>query len=125
MSQTTVQTLLEADHREIDAAFDKAVAGDRSALATFKQRLEMHMKIEEEILFPALAGTPLATPCRVMAKEHDLLRELLADDDLQALPTCLGSHNNKEERVIYPACTGPAFEATVSAIERALAKNPR
>ena len=112
--------LLEADHREIDELLEKGAAGDIAALTAFKKRLTAHMDAEEQILFPALAGTPLATPFRMMTKEHDLLRELLADDDLQALPTCLGSHNNKEERVIYPACVGPAFEALIPRVAAAL-----
>jgi hypothetical protein len=124
MSEATVQTLLEEDHREIDALFEKAVAGDHAALARSGTPSSSHEDRGRDSL-PDARSPPLATPCHVMTKEHDLLRELLADDDLQALPTCLGSHDNKEERVIYPACAGPAHAATASAIERALAKRPR
>ncbi len=117
----SIAELLEKDHREIDALFEKAAAGDREALAAFKEQLVRHMDIEEQILFPALAQTPFAVPCRVMAKEPDILRDLLAADDLQALPTCLGPHNDKEEQVIYPACAGPGFGDLTSRIAAALA----
>ena len=116
----SIAGLLTADHEEIDALFAKAVEGDAPALEAFKKRLRLHMRLEEELLFPVLSGTSLAAPARVMTGEHDRLRGLLDDDDLQALPTCLGSHNVKEERVIYPACEGPAFEPVVARLRDAL-----
>ncbi len=117
----SIGSLLTQDHDEIDALFQRAVDGDSAARTAFEERLRLHMRIEEEILFPALSDTPLAVPARVMVKEHDLLRDLLDKDDLEALPSCLGSHNVKEENVIYPACEGPTFAPQLAKVREALA----
>ncbi|MHB8417546.1 MAG: hemerythrin domain-containing protein [Myxococcales bacterium] len=111
---------LTADHEDIDLLLARAIEGDVASLAAFKSQLRLHMRVEEEILFPAIEGTPLALPARAMIRDHALLRELVDDDDLQALPTCLGSHNVKEERIVYSACERPEFASVLARVRKAL-----
>ncbi len=120
MTGSTVLSLLEQDHREIDDLLAKAMAGDGEARAAFKSRLARHIRIEDEIIFPALAQSALATPARVLSLEHARLRELLAADDIVAIEEHLSSHNLKEERVLYPAFESPGLEDLVAQIEKAL-----
>jgi hemerythrin-like domain-containing protein len=116
--------LLEHDHHMIDrvladvgAALDEGElerAGD--GLREAAERLEHHMRAEEEILFPALARQGLTAPTLVMRREHeriavelDALEEALEKEHTAAarevfarLGTLLSDHNRKEEAVLYP-----------------------
>jgi iron-sulfur cluster repair protein YtfE (RIC family) len=121
-AERSVAELLTEDHDQIDALFERAAKGDASALAAFKGRLRAHMQVEEELLFPLLDDASFSAPVAVMKKEHDRLRELLEEDDFEFIGNCLGSHNSKEERVIYPACTGPRFAPIAGQISAALSR---
>lgn len=120
-----VSSFFEKDHREIDeilagVPFD-ASAGALTAFERFHERLERHIRWEEEILFPAVSGkAPMLEmgPVRVMRMEHEEIRremaaalEALRDGDgraarahAEAMAGVLEGHNLKEERVLYPAC---------------------
>lgn len=128
------------DHREIDAAFDsllRSIARLQGAEAadalhvteffrSFHDRLDRHIRWEEEILFPAVEerAPELADgPGKVMRVEHVEIRTFLqqagdalagthldeqARQDLlgalRSLGSVLADHNEKEEAVYYPLC---------------------
>ena len=113
-------------HKRCDTLFAEAEAavsksqwndfGDK--FAAFSQALTHHLKIEEEILFPAFAEATGATtgPVQVMLMEHDQMRTLLSemtdgfDDRDQAsvlgvaetMLMMMQQHNVKEEQILYP-----------------------
>lgn len=116
---------LEWDHQRLDALLADARAGiargEPRAITfrAFRQGLERHCRIEEELLFPAFerdGGSRGAGATAVLRFEHELLRarvaemdEALARGDLagfeaagEKLDTILAAHNVKEERVLYP-----------------------
>ncbi len=140
------------DHREIDVLFSRlrrelsaslgaGTADDDLLAESFRgldERLEWHMRWEEEVLFPAVEGKlpELAQgPGRVMRLEHTDIRthmrrarEALAasplDDAarqvmqgaLRTAESLLAEHNEKEETVYYPLCDsllGPEESAIV------------
>jgi iron-sulfur cluster repair protein YtfE (RIC family) len=135
MSNDSVSETLGEDHRRIDAVLADAkralAAGDRekasACFAEFRSRLERHIVVEEEVLFPAfeaLAGAAAAGPTRVMRAEHAEIRRLMAELRAQLAPAgalpatpfaeltaLLRAHNGKEERVLYPASDRAAREA--------------
>ena len=128
------------DHREIDALFARlrrdlsesqgAPGSDAGPLAesfhVLDQRLERHIRWEEELLFPAVerkAPELAQGPGRVMRLEHTQIRSYMrkiresfaaptfaADvlqnvrDLLQAVENILNEHNEKEETIYYPLC---------------------
>ena len=118
---------LSADHERLDqllADARAAAARDdldraRALLSEFRDGLERHIRLEEELLFPAFEERTGLTrgPTAVMRYEHTLIRahlsemnHALATDDgggfgaaSAALENVLGPHNVKEERVLYPA----------------------
>jgi iron-sulfur cluster repair protein YtfE (RIC family) len=124
----TITDVLTEDHRYADELFATAVRYAEQAawheceqqLALFHVALETHMKIEEDVLFPAFeqATGSKAGPTAVMRHEH---REMLALlDDIaaaadagdqkrfeslaQSFLTVLNMHSAKEETVLYPMC---------------------
>lgn len=125
---TTISACLEADHRRLDAllrevargvgeaAFDQAQSG----YAAFRTGLDLHIQVEEEVLFPAFERESGMTggPTQVMRIEHVQIREAMeeADRALHAgdaaafervragLEDVLSDHNMKEEHVLYPMC---------------------
>lgn len=135
-----IDRLFVEDHREIDALFTRLLQGlaasreaardDAPALAdafhSVDERLERHIRWEEEILFPAVEerAPELADgPGQVMRLEHVEIRSCLqtardafaasALDDgakqtiqgaLRAAESLLAEHNEKEEAVYYPLC---------------------
>ena len=111
------------DHRECDdawAAIESAPAPARAALwATFKKRMERHLAMEEEVLFPAFeaaTGMRGMGPTEVMRHEHAQMRALLTDMESRAaagdfdglldqgdtLMMLIQQHNAKEEGMLYP-----------------------
>jgi iron-sulfur cluster repair protein YtfE (RIC family) len=119
-----VSVALELHHHRLDDMLDR-IAIDvetgswseaRRAFSLFRHELEEHMRLEEELLVPALGvGLQIEDgPAAVMRAEHPVLRQLLqvielglenefpigdATDTLQAT---LADHNVKEERLLYP-----------------------
>jgi uncharacterized protein (DUF2249 family) len=137
-SEESIQAYFERDHEEIDvlltflrrdlAEADRHRERPSSAWARlfddFNQRLERHIRWEEEILFPAVEQKSPALafgPGRVMRMEHveirrlkglagDRLRENKTDapslqkaaQELDQMVAVLVGHNQKEEAVYYP-----------------------
>lgn len=132
--RATVTSVLSRDHRRLDDLFADAkralaageVARAAEQFAAFREGLERHMAVEEQVLFPAFESLTgiTAGPTRVMRAEHDQMRELLdaissrlAQDapgpqqtPLAELTALLYAHNGKEERILYPT-TDHAAEA--------------
>jgi iron-sulfur cluster repair protein YtfE (RIC family) len=120
-----VGACLESDHRAIDL-----ILGDVEALISegelglaaatfrdFQKRLDRHIAAEELVLFPVFEQvTACNGPTSVMRSEHadfgrlmKEIRGLLEAEQprdplrlVQELARTLGSHNVKEERVLYP-----------------------
>jgi iron-sulfur cluster repair protein YtfE (RIC family) len=121
----TVTACLEDDHRALDLILadveglitegDLAVAAE--TFREFQRRLDRHIAAEELLLFPVFERlTGCTGPTSVMRSEHFEITRLMTEirvllegeprrDPLrlvQQLARTLGSHNVKEERVLYP-----------------------
>ena len=114
------------DHRSVDgdwALVEAAVeTGDaeqiRNAWSAFNAHHRHHLKMEDEIMFPAMEAATGMTggPTAVMRAEHDQMRGLmnqmdavLAAGDPQemldlgdTLLMLIQQHNQKEEGILYP-----------------------
>jgi hemerythrin-like domain-containing protein len=145
---TTITSVLTADHREEDQLFASAAAAAERGnwlecerqFDAFLRGLKRHMKIEEDILFPAFeeASGMLGGPTYVMRSEHQLmlagLEQIAAaiaagnDNLFRALAdsflALMNAHSAKEERVLYPMCdnllAGAAGEEVRESIAAAL-----
>ncbi|KKW63722.1 hemerythrin domain-containing protein [Mycolicibacterium elephantis] len=131
----TLSAALEHEHRIIDrgieifadSADNHVTAEQRDALVNAVAVLRRHIYLEEEYLFPPLRAAGMVGPVMVMVHEHaqmwpllDQIDECLADGDAakaaqlcRELLTQLGSHNWKEERILYPQA-----DDTLSAADR-------
>ncbi len=139
------------DHREVDAIFERARdaasaadwAGLEQGCEQFLARIERHIEMEEEILFPAFdeaSGMAGVGPSQTMIEEHEQMRPLFAQmreaakahdgkrylEVSQAAFEILHPHNMKEEQMMYPMtdrALGPegARALVVELKERALA----
>jgi iron-sulfur cluster repair protein YtfE (RIC family) len=120
----TPSAYLARDHDRLDGLLAQArlkVEVNEPAATTFAEfraGLERHMRLEEELLFPAFERHMKMTggPTAVMRHEHEVVRRYL--DDMGAalgrldiagfrtaserLEGVLASHNLKEERILYP-----------------------
>lgn len=115
------------DHRRCDSGWVEveaaAEAGDAEAVQerwrTFQNGLLKHLRMEEEVLFPAFeqaTGMTAGGPTFVMRAEHDQMRGLLQQMDAAAnggehdelidlgdtLLMLIQQHNQKEEHMLYP-----------------------
>jgi hemerythrin-like domain-containing protein len=115
------------DHRRCDSRWVEveaaAEAGDADAVKeswrTFQNGLSKHLRMEEEVLFPAFeraTGMTAGGPTFVMRSEHDQMRGLLEQmnaaansgdhDELvdlgDTLLMLIQQHNQKEEHMLYP-----------------------
>jgi iron-sulfur cluster repair protein YtfE (RIC family) len=126
---TTVMEYLQADHRQLDGIMEAckaaAASGDlptaAARFAEFREGLLRHIRIEEEMVFPAFEGASglgEGGPTAVMRYEHAEIQRLLgltaeilvgaAPDAAEleslrsALVALLHEHNVKEERILYP-----------------------
>jgi len=115
------------DHDKLDHMFEECRklirdgnGGAQELFSSFRSGLEMHITWEEELLFPLYereTGMHDAGPTAVMRMEHrhieNILEEIgnrlvenqpeeIADMETELLET-LGSHNQKEENILYPA----------------------
>jgi hemerythrin-like domain-containing protein len=127
LSDETLSTALEREHREIDTGIETFIGkldaspdGDSVQPEPLTQALDAlrrHIYLEEAILFPPIREAGMVMPIFVMMREHgelwrtiDALTDLLADGATheQLRDTChqllgqLERHNSKEEPVIYP-----------------------
>lgn len=127
MGKSNISEYLEHDHQRIAAFLDQYIATRRGDFekATgyfrlFKEGLQRHMIWEEEILFPLYErkmGLPGGGgPMRIVRMEHKMLEMYLeeindqiklrnphADEAVQKLAETLAEHNEREERMLYPA----------------------
>jgi len=124
--QKTITEFFEQDHDRLDElfkTFQKLKQSDfskgKEAFKEFKFGLQRHIVWEEDLLFPLWeekTGMSEGGPTFVMRHEHRQIRQQLeaihgkvadqnpgSDREEQALLDLLGSHNLKEERVLYPA----------------------
>ena len=119
MSDTTLQTALELEHRQIDGGIETFMAQptDKAPLFHATEALRRHIYLEEAFLFPPLREAGLMMPIFVMIREHgeiwqamDRVEELLNTDaendavmeSCRELLFLLEKHNAKEEPIIYP-----------------------
>ena len=121
----TITAFYEQDHDRLDElfkTFHKLKRSDfpkaKKAFKEFKFGLQRHIVWEEEILFPLWGketGITEGGATSVMRTEHRQIEQQLeaihrkvseqnpdSDQEEQALLALLGSHNMKEERVLYP-----------------------
>jgi iron-sulfur cluster repair protein YtfE (RIC family) len=124
--QRTISAFYEQDHDRLDElfkAFQKMKRSDfpkaKEAFKAFKYGLQRHIVWEEDVLFPLWeekTGMSEGGPTFVMRTEHRQIGQQLeaihdkvaeqnpdSDQEERALLDLLGSHNLKEERVLYPA----------------------
>jgi len=124
--QKTIRAVFEQDHDRLDQLFKTFQECKRSscslALQSFKEfkfGLQRHIVWEEDLLFPLWeekTGMKDGGPTMVMRAEHRQIGELFeaihqkvqahnpdSDEDEQAMLALLGSHNLKEERILYPS----------------------
>ena len=124
--QETISAFFEQDHDRLDElfkTFQKLKRADfakaKEAFKAFKFGLQRHIVWEEDVLFPLWeekTGMSEGGPTFVMRVEHRQIGQQLeaihgkvadqnpdSDQEEQALLDLLGSHNMKEERVLYPA----------------------
>jgi regulator of cell morphogenesis and NO signaling len=122
----TISVFYEQDHDRLDElfkAFQKLKRSDvvkaKEAFKEFKFGLQRHIVWEEDVLFPLWeekTGMSEGGPTSVMQAEHRQIGQQLeaihgkvadqnpdSDQEEEALLDLLGSHNMKEERVLYPA----------------------
>ena len=124
--QKTITEFYEQDHDRLDELFKifqqlkrSDLAKAKEAFKEFKFGLQRHIVWEEDQLFPLWeekTGMSEGGPTFVMRAEHRQIGKQLeavhdkvaeqnpdSDQEEQALLDLLGSHNMKEERVLYPA----------------------
>ncbi len=124
-SARTVSACLTHDHRVIDGILgdvealvrERNLAAAAEAFVLLQTRLNSHIDLEEGVLFPVFEEvTACNGPTSVMRGEHADFRRLMTavnaslqtpqhDEPLQLvleLARTLGSHNVKEERILYP-----------------------
>lgn len=122
----SIAEFFEQDHDRLDALFQSFqtlrrhdFAKAKEAFKEFKFGLQRHIVWEEELLFPLWeekTGMSEGGPTFVMRTEHRQIGEQLeaihrkvaeenpeSDQEDAALLKLLGSHNLKEERVLYPS----------------------
>jgi len=124
--QKTISEFYEQDHDRLDELFKtfqkmkwSDFAKAKEAFKAFKFGLQRHIVWEEDVLFPLWeekTGMSEGEPTFVMRAEHRQIGQQLeaihgkvaeqnpdSDQEEQVLLDLLGSHNMKEERVLYPA----------------------
>lgn len=122
----TISAFYRQDHDRLDELFKTFQQFKRAdfikakeAFKQFKIGLQRHIVWEEDLLFPLWeekTGMSDSGPTFVMRAEHRQIGQQLeaihdkvveenpeCDQEEQALLGLLGSHNMKEERVLYPA----------------------
>ena len=124
---TTILEFMNADHDRLDNTFEefKSLKKDdietaKTLFCDFKTRLQTHIIWEEDILFPLFeraTGMHDTGPTAVMRTEHRHIENFLEEigekihvGDVEGIDAAetgllevLGSHNQKEENILYPA----------------------
>ena len=123
-AEEPVSVALELHHHRLDDMLDRieidVEAGNwgeaRRGFSLFRRELEEHMRLEENLLLPALGMTLQVEggAAALMRAEHPLIRELLEMIEIglenecpigeatDALEVTLADHNANEERLLYP-----------------------
>ena len=123
---STISQFMQQNHRDCDDLFARAEAsatdGDWGNTAThwagFCRLMEHHLRMEEDVLFPAFEDQTGQTqgPTMVMRMEHQQVRALLAEMSscleeqnqerflglAESLMVLIQQHNMKEEQMLYP-----------------------
>jgi regulator of cell morphogenesis and NO signaling len=143
----TISAFYEQDHDRLDELFKTFQKFKRSdfskakeAFKDFKFGLQRHIVWEEDLLFPLWeekTGMSEGGPTFVMRAEHRRIGQQLeaihdkvaeqnpdSDEEEQALLDLLGSHNMKEERVLYPAIDQVTSEEEREAVFRNMKNIP-
>jgi regulator of cell morphogenesis and NO signaling len=143
----TIRAFYEQDHDRLDELFKTFQKFKRSdfskakeAFKDFKFGLQRHIVWEEDLLFPLWeekTGMSEGGPTFVMRAEHRRIGQQLeaihdkvaeqnpdSDEEEQALLDLLGSHNMKEERVLYPAIDQVTSEEEREAVFRNMKNIP-
>lgn len=127
MTDSSPNTFFSKDHRDCDALWGEVEAavdaGDegaaRDAWTRFSDAMHRHLRMEEEVLFPAFeqaTGMHQGGPTFVMRHEHEQMRGLLSQmaalleagdleglvDQGDTLLMLIQQHNAKEEGMLYP-----------------------
>jgi regulator of cell morphogenesis and NO signaling len=126
LTASSIQSAFAADHDRLDGLlvrFQETKRSDYTAarefFKEFKFGLQRHIVWEEQILFPLFekkTGLTGVGPTAVMRLEHRRIGDCLeavhkkvqkqdpdSDREEQELLQALAAHNEKEERVLYPA----------------------
>lgn len=145
--QPAISAFFEQDHDRLDALFTSYQSLKRSdynkareAFKEFKFGLQRHIVWEEDLLFPLWeekTGMSEGGPTFVMRAEHrqiggqlEVIHQKVAeenpdtDQEEQTLLALLGSHNMKEERVLYPALDQVTTSEERAAVYRAMKQIP-
>ena len=122
--KTTILEFMSKDHDSLDNLFEEFnklrksdISRAKSLFLEFSVGLQAHIAWEEDILFPIFErGTGMydTGPTAVMRMEHGHIKNFLEEisgkvlaDELDELGIklleVLGSHNQKEENILYPA----------------------
>ena len=140
---TTIFEFMSMDHDRLDNLFEafknlkkRDSSGAKKSFLDFKAGLQTHIVWEEDILFPIFereTGMRDTGPTAVMRMEHSQIKNLLEEIGQQVLAgdleesdeaetnllEVLGSHNQKEESILYPAIDNLSSEQEK---EQAIAK---
>jgi uncharacterized protein (DUF2249 family) len=143
----SIHEYLQWDHVRLDTIMERTLGcirsgdreGARRAFGEFRTGLEHHIRMEEEVLFPAfdeLTGFGGAGPTAVMRGEHIEIQGILAslaevlaaespsvdvfDEGRSRLVAVLRGHNAKEEEVLYPMSDRGLPPAARDALIRAM-----
>ncbi len=139
--QKTISEFYEQDHDRLDELFKtfqqlkrSDFAKAKEAFKEFKFGLQRHIVWEEDLLFPLWeekTGMSEGGPTFVMRSEHRQIGQQLeaihekvaeqnpdSDQEEQELLNLLGSHNMKEERVLYPSIDQVTSEEEREAVFR-------
>lgn len=94
MSDDSIETALTADHERLDAL----------PFEQLRDELERHIRWEEEHLFPAVeraGGNAVARHLDSLRADHEVIREAMADGNVERLRVLLAGHNWDEEHGVY------------------------
>jgi hemerythrin superfamily protein len=131
---TDVVALLTAQHREVDALFEKLKKEPKERSAVFMEladKLAAHATIEEKVFYPAVMAKPTSDLLHESVEEHLSMKRVLADmlvmpighDEweakLQVLEELVSHHAHEEEE----AKLFPKVKAAMSDDQRAALGN--
>ena len=125
--KTTILEFMNKDHDRLDNLFEEFnklrksdISRAKPLFLSFRAGLQAHIAWEEDILFPIFereTGMHATGPTAVMRMEHRQIKNFLEEisgkvlaDELDGIDESeikllevLGSHNLKEENILYPA----------------------